>query len=93
MLCGSVRFADAHLAAHRELSFQGHIVLLPALPNSEDEGEPSGALGHLHLRKIDLADRVHIINPDGYIGDSTRAEIDYALNSGKPVTYEWMGAQ
>ena len=41
----------------------------------------------LHLRKIDLADEVLILNVGGYIGKSTRKELDYALSQGKPVRY------
>ncbi|WP_406049369.1 hypothetical protein [Kribbella sp. NBC_00889] len=45
------------------------------------------ALGELHLRRIDLADEVRIVNPGGYIGEATRREIAYAAALGKPVTY------
>jgi nucleoside 2-deoxyribosyltransferase len=44
-------------------------------------------LDELHLRKIDLADEVLVLNVDGYIGESTRREIDYAVAHGKPVRY------
>ena len=35
-------------------------------------------LDDMHLRKIDLADEIFVINPGGYIGTSTRREIEYA---------------
>lgn len=44
-------------------------------------------LDMLHLRKIDLADRVLVINPGGYIGESTSREIAYARANGKPVSF------
>lgn len=44
-------------------------------------------MDELHLRKIDLADNVFVLNIDGYIGDSTRREIAYAKKTGKPVSY------
>jgi hypothetical protein len=44
-------------------------------------------LDELHKRKIDLADEVFVINVGGYIGSSTRSEIDYAVTHGKPVRY------
>ena len=44
-------------------------------------------LDALHLRKIDLADRVLVVNPRGYIGESTRREIAYARAAGKPVSF------
>ncbi|GAI99270.1 unnamed protein product [marine sediment metagenome] len=59
-------------------------------------GEQSGLkdmLDELHLRKIDLADEIFVINKNGYIGDSTKAEIAYAINHGKPVRYLHTEAQ
>ena len=44
-------------------------------------------LDELHFRKIDLCDEVFVINRDGYIGESTRNEIEYAQKLGKPVKY------
>ena len=89
-LCGSVRFAEEHLAAHWRLSLEGAVVLLPALPVA-DRGEqllPVDRLGSLHRRKIDMSDRIHVVDPDGYVGPSTAAEIEYAQANGKRVTYE-----
>jgi hypothetical protein len=45
------------------------------------------ALDALHLRKIDLADRVLVVNPGGYIGESTSREIAYAHATGKPISF------
>ena len=42
-------------------------------------------LDELHLRKIDLADAVFVVDPGGYIGESTTREIAYARSTGKPV--------
>lgn len=44
-------------------------------------------LDELHLRKIDLADEVFVLNVGGYIGDSTRREIQYATKIGKPIKF------
>lgn len=44
-------------------------------------------LDELHKRKIDLADYVYVLNVNGYIGSSTRSEIDYAIAHGKPIIY------
>ena len=41
----------------------------------------------MHKRKIDLADAIYVINVDGYIGESTRSEIEYAQRNGKEVRY------
>lgn len=44
-------------------------------------------LDELHMRKIDLADEVLILNVGGYIGESTRRELDYAVRLGKKVRF------
>lgn len=48
--------------------------------------EQEAMLAALPRHKIDLADRVLVVNPGGYLGESTRSEIDYARTSGKPVS-------
>lgn len=44
-------------------------------------------LDDLHLRKIDLADEVYILNAGGYIGESTHRELQYAVDLGKRVRF------
>lgn len=44
-------------------------------------------LDEMHKRKIDISDEICVINRDGYIGESTRSEIEYAIKTGKKVTY------
>ena len=41
----------------------------------------------MHKRKIDLADEIFVINVDGYIGSSTKSEIEYAKSTNKVVGY------
>lgn len=100
VLCGSTRFYDAFQRANFEQTMAGRIVLSVGFyagsPDrmAQEHGEGVGitpdekdALDDLHKRKIDLADRVLVLNVGGYIGESTRSEIDYALAHGKPVDY------
>ena len=44
-------------------------------------------LDNMHKRKIDMADGIYVINVGGYIGESTRSEIEYAKAHGKEVKY------
>lgn len=44
-------------------------------------------LDDMHKRKIDMADSIYVINVGGYIGSSTRSEIEYAQKNGKEVKY------
>lgn len=87
-LCGSLRFSREFASERTRLTLELAIVLAP----EATEGpvlDPSlvRALGELHLRRIDLADEVRIVNPGGYIGEATRREIAYADALGTPVTY------
>jgi len=75
-ICGSLRFVEEMRAANRELTFAGAIVLAPGEAGEVITIEQKALLDALHLRKIDLADRVLVVNPGGYIGESTRREID-----------------
>lgn len=50
-------------------------------------GEQERQLKELHFRKIDRSDEIFVIDVNGYIGDSTRAEIEYASSHGKKVRY------
>ena len=97
-LCGSTRFTREMLIKQWELTKQGHIVLSwCALPDDYFSGPDKSHIGdqegvkeivdEVHMRKIDLADEVLVLNIDRYIGESTRSEIDYALIKGKPVSY------
>ncbi|MFT4110078.1 MAG: hypothetical protein QM633_10760 [Propionicimonas sp.] len=86
-LCGSMRFADEMRASNRELTLAGVIVVAPGEAGELITHEQKTALDALHLRKIDLADRVLIVNPGGYVGESTTREIAYARAIGKPVSF------
>jgi len=74
-------------AANRELTFTGVIVVAPSDADESPTPEQKAVRDVLHLRKIDLADRVLIVNPGGYVGESTQREIAYAREAGKPVTF------
>ena len=89
-ICGSARFVREMRDANRDLTFAGIIVVAPG-EAGDDAGsissEQKTVLDMLHLRKIDLADRVLVVNPGGYIGESTGKEIAYARANDKPVSF------
>ncbi|WP_157598380.1 hypothetical protein [Phycicoccus sp. Root101] len=86
-LCGSARFVNEMRAVNRELTLAGVIVVAPSEADQSPTPEQKAVLDALHRRKIDLADRVLVVNPGGYVGESTRGEIDYARAAGKPVSF------
>lgn len=90
-LCGSTRFGQAFKDAMRDETLKGHIVLSVGLLGHEEgidmNGPTKKMLDELHLRKIDLADEVLVLNVQNYIGFSTRNEIEYATRNNKPIRY------
>ncbi|GAB3066661.1 hypothetical protein [Pedococcus soli] len=86
-LCGSARFVNEMRAVNSELTLAGVIVVAPSEADQSPTPEQKAVLDALHRRKIDLADRVLVVNPGGYVGESTRREIAYARAAGKPVSF------
>lgn len=90
-LCGSTRFEETFHAENRRLTLAGAIVLTVGVFGHDDEetvtADQKARLDALHKRKIDLADRVHVLNVDGYVGESTRSEVAYARRHDVPVTW------
>lgn len=91
-LCGSTRFMDAFQKANLEETLHGNIVLSVGCNTKSDAAFNFSPclklmLDQLHKRKIDLADEVLVLNVGGYIGESTRSEIEYAEAHGKPIRY------
>lgn len=90
-LCGSTKFKDQFEQTNAYLTLQGNIVISVAF-FEQSEGfkiskEQAELLGNLHFRKIDISDEIFVIDVDGYIGDSTRKEIEYAEKKGKSIRY------
>ena len=98
-LCGSTRFKNEFMEAQKKLTLDGKIVISVGLFGhsgdkevweSMDEGtltKTKEMLDDMHKRKIDMADEIFVINVGGYIGDSTRSEIEYAKRQGKTISY------
>jgi hypothetical protein len=96
-LCGSTRFGEAFQRASLQETLAGKIVLTIGCDFKSDDAlrlmpEVKHRLDKLHLRKIDLADEILVLNVGGYIGESTRREIGYARQHGKRVRWLESGA-
>jgi len=91
-LCGSTKFKDEFIAEQKRLTLEGNIVISVGLFGHSGDSEvwsedTKEMLDDMHKRKIDLADEIFVINIGGYIGSSTRSEIEYAKKANKPVRY------
>lgn len=91
-LCGSTKFKNEFIETQKRLSLEGNIVISVGLfgHSGDDEVWADGVkemLDDMHKRKIDMADGIYVINVGGYIGNSTRSEIEYAKFHGKTIEY------
>ena len=98
-LCGSTRFKDEFMKEQKRLTLEGKIVISVGLFGHSGDSEvwegmsedtltkTKEMLDDMHKRKIDMADSIHVINVGGYIGSSTKSEIEYAKNHNKKITY------
>lgn len=98
-ICGSTRFWKEFQEAEYNETMAGNIYLSVGFYSHSSEtahghGEGVGCtpeqkimLDELHKRKIDLADEIFVVNPGGYVGSSTKSEIEYAIKHGKPVRW------
>jgi hypothetical protein len=95
-LCGSTTFEAEFAEVNQRLTMEGCVVIslgmftLPELPDydwTSDRSDLKGRLAGVHFQKIRMADEVYVVDPGGYVGESTRREIAYAESLGKPVRY------
>lgn len=90
VICGAYRFQQLMMEIAERLELEQGYAVIPVLPhvlNRELTEKEKKLLGELHLKKIDLADAIYVVNPDGYVGDSVRREIEYAREKGKEIMF------
>ena len=89
-ICGSMRYSKEMMDISTELELKkGYAVIqcVYGVDGLKYEGLDASILDKLHRKKIDISDAIYVVNIDGYIGDSTKKEIEYALSNGKEVIY------
>ena len=90
-LCGSARFERLFHEWNKQLTLSGHTVFaLGAYPSLEGEKSWYSAaekerLDQVHKLKILRSDAVVLISEEGYVGDSTRSELEFAQLLGKHI--------
>jgi len=99
VMCGSSRYVDIMavcewLIQRDELAITMGLNLLPSwycqgkIPDHLAENEGCAKeMDELHLRKIDIADEIFVVNFRDYIGESTSREIKYAQDKGKKIRW------
>ena len=91
-LCGSTKFKDEFIAIQKDLTLKGNIVISVGLFDHSGDNEVwedgiKEMLDDMHKRKIDMSDAIMVIDVDGYIGESTKKEMEYAKSKGKIIYF------
>lgn len=90
-ICGSTQFKNEILEIAQNLTLDNHIVLAPCVfhhaDNLELTTEQKIRLDNLHKEKINMSDAIFVVNKNGYIGESTYDEIDWAQRMKKEVYF------
>ena len=89
-LCGSIKFKTEFMKIQEELTLNGNIIFTPNFfYNLKDEINigTKKMLDEMHRQKIDMSNEIYVINLGGYIGESTKSEIEYAKTNGKKISY------
>ncbi len=91
-LCGSTKFKDDFIREQKRLTLEGNIVITVGMFGHSGDDEVwtdnvKEMLDDMHKRKIDMSDEIFVINKNGYVGSSTKSEIEYALKTNKKVVF------
>lgn len=89
-ICGSMRFAKEMQDIARDLELKYGYAVIQCVYNINQNQYTKHELENIvnaHWKKIDISDMIYVVNIDGYIGESTKNEIAYALKNGKQVCY------
>ena len=79
-LCGSIKYKDIFLKVQENLTLKGNIVFMPNFFTNIKKEE-------IRLDAKKMLDEIYVINLNGYIGESTKSEIEYANSKGKNISY------
>ena len=89
-ICGSMRYSKEMMKISEEIELKKGYAVIQCVYNVDGQkydGIDVSTLDKIHRKKIDISDAIYVVNIDGYIGNSTTNEIEYAKNNGKEVIY------
>ena len=89
-ICGSMRYANEMKSIAEELELKEDYAVLQCIYPSiykKYTKEEEDILDKAHIKKIDVSDGIYVVNINGYIGSSTKKEIEYATKNSKEIIY------
>ena len=90
-ICGSMRYKNEMMKIAEELELKEGYAVIQCVYNvngEKYEGVDAKILDKIHRKKIDISDAIYVVNINGYIGESTKNEIEYAKQNNKEVIYQ-----
>ncbi len=90
-ICGSLKFKEEMLKIALDKELDGDCVITPIFPSENDKriltSEQIKIFNNMHKEKIKISDAILVVNVNGYIGDTTKSEIEYAKELNKEIIY------
>ena len=88
-ICGSMKFTKEMLKIASDIETKNGYCVIQCVYDIDENAtqEEMANVVNAHWKKIDISDAIYVVNIGGYIGNSTRNEINYALSKGKEVIY------
>ena len=89
-ICGSLRFEKEMIDIAFDLEINKGYCVIQCVYDSKNlmlTEKQTQNIVDCHWRKIDISDAIYVVNIGGYIGQSTKNEIEYAKRNGKEVIY------
>lgn len=89
-ICGSMKFQEQMIEVAEKLELEEQYIVIQCVYFDKSRvltSQEINVLNELHYRKIDISDAIYIVNVGGYIGESTRKEIEYAHSLNKEVLF------
>ena len=87
-ICGSMKFSKEMIKISEQLELEQGYAVIQCVYNLEDkkhEGFDGELLDKIHRKKIEISDAIYVVNVNGYVGNSTKNEIEYAKRLGKDI--------
>lgn len=87
-ICGSLKFKEEMMKVAMQMELAGNVILIPIFTINDQSVctlEEGMMLGQMHKEKIKMSDAIFVVNVNGYIGESTKGEIEYARALNKEI--------
>ena len=89
-ICGSMKFAKDMIKIASNLEKEKGWCVIQCVYDVNQDTITKKEIDNIvnaHWKKIDISDAIYVVNIGGYVGDSTKNEIAYAISKGKEIIY------